>query len=127
MMSDQYAANLERQLDVEMEESMTAKHTPGPWIAASRISSVVGLPIVTSTGRLICDVNHVRETLHEKVAGDRAFNREAIANAALIAAAPEMLEALRAINVLTSPGTRTLDEMIRDMGYANGWARRAAH
>lgn len=34
-------------------------------------------------------------------------------------------QALRAINVLTSPGNRTLDELIRDMGYACDRARAA--
>ena len=71
------------------------KPTPGPWMAATAISSVVGLPVVAQTGRLICNVNHAHDPVHGKVAGDDAFNREAIANARLIAAAPELLDALR--------------------------------
>jgi hypothetical protein len=47
------------------------------------------------------------------------------ANARLIAAAPTMYEALKAINAMTSPGHRTFDEMIRDMGYACDRARAA--
>jgi len=72
-----------------------AKHTPGPWIAAAAISSVVGLPVVAGKGSLICNVNHAHDPLHGKVAGDDAFNREALANANLIAAAPDLLDALR--------------------------------
>jgi hypothetical protein len=42
----------------------------------------------------------------------------------LIAAAPEMYEALRLINKITSPGTRTLDDFMRDMSWACDEARR---
>ena len=75
-----------------------AQHTPGPWLAAEAVSSRVGLPVVRSGekgGRLICNVNCVADPMHGKVAGDDAFNREALANAKLIAAAPEMVNALR--------------------------------
>jgi hypothetical protein len=74
-----------------------SSHTPAPWLAATAISSVVGLPVVASKGRLICNVNHAHDPMHGKVAGDDAFNREALANARLIAAAPDLLAALDAL------------------------------
>ena len=66
------------------------------WIAAEAESSRVGLPVVASpSGRLICNVNCVADPLHGKVPGDDKFNREALAHARLIAAAPELLAALK--------------------------------
>jgi len=75
-------------------------HTPGPWVAASHPSSIVGWPIVAQTGRLICnlatppkDINRVGKALAEY----EAFIAECGANARLIAAAPDMLAALSAM------------------------------
>jgi hypothetical protein len=42
-----------------------------------------------------------------------------------IAATAKLVDALEAINRLISPGSRTFDEMIRDMGYACDTARAA--
>jgi hypothetical protein len=50
---------------------------------------------------------------------------EADANARLIAAAPELLAALKSINRLTSPGNRTLDDFMRDMDLACDISRAA--
>lgn len=76
-----------------------AAHTPGPWLAAASASSVVGWPIVQpGTGRLICNINYVQRTaIDPNVAGDRAFNAESKANSRLIAAAPELLDALQQV------------------------------
>lgn len=76
---------------------MSGDHVPGPWMAATGISSVVGLPVVAQQGRLICNVNHAHDPLHGKAPGDDAFNREALATARLIAAAPDLLDALSAL------------------------------
>lgn len=61
---------------------MSAKHTPGPWMAAAKPSSIVGWPVVAprAMGRSICNV-----TVHDEAQG----------NARLIAAAPDMLAALK--------------------------------
>lgn len=60
-------------------------HTPTPWVAAAKPSSIVGWPIVAQDGRLIANVNYVQHSnIDPKVPGDAAFNRESAANAALI-------------------------------------------
>lgn len=58
---------------------MTAKHTPGPWLL---------------TGFTVCDTTHHQRiaSLWPVLAGP--LREEAEANARLIAAAPELLEAL---------------------------------
>jgi hypothetical protein len=69
---------------------MTTKYTPGPWVHAVKRSKIVGLPVVQAgTGRFICDVTgfHVDDPA--------AFMGECLANARLIAAAPELVEALQ--------------------------------
>ena len=62
---------------------MTDQHTPGPWLADFGETTSVRL----SDGSRVATVNHLR--LHSRVAAS-----EAAANARLIEAAPEMLEAL---------------------------------
>lgn len=65
-------------------------HTRGPWIAAP-YSSVVGAPVVASpSGRSVANVTYFR--LGEDFA---AHDAESLANAKLIAAAPDLLEALK--------------------------------
>ena len=67
-----------------------SKHTPGPWMAASKASSIVGLPVVAKTGRSIASVTFFN-------LGERFdhHEQESYANARLIAAAPGMLAALK--------------------------------
>jgi hypothetical protein len=55
------------------------KHTPGPWEVGEYIGT--GQPIVTAEARDICAVED--------------YYKDGAANARLIAAAPDMLEALR--------------------------------
>jgi hypothetical protein len=62
-------------------------HTPRPWEAASKPSSVVGWPVVGELGTLIADVSTMSFP-------GQPIPKEALANARLIAAAPELLEAL---------------------------------
>jgi hypothetical protein len=71
-------------------------HTPGPWQAASAGSSIVGIPVVGPGGRAITSLHM---SLAREPLGDfdhRRYNAEQLANARLIAAAPELLAALQA-------------------------------
>ena len=71
------------------------RHTPGPWIAADGPSSVVGWPVVSQAGRSIC-----RLTWFERAspAGEAEETKEETrANAHLIAATPDLYEALKAM------------------------------
>jgi hypothetical protein len=68
------------------------KHTPGPWMAPP-YSSVVGLPIVASpSGRSIAKV-----TYFDLGEGFENHNAESVANARLIAAAPDLLAAIKKV------------------------------
>lgn len=70
---------------------MKAKHTPGPWrvFEHSWCDTSIGAP---GTSNAICrlDINHATEESQE------ADEAQMAANARLIAAAPELLEALKA-------------------------------
>lgn len=70
---------------------MSAQHTPGPWSVASKPSSVVGWPVCAELGTEVAYV----QTL---VFAGQPIPKEAQANARLIAAAPELLEALEAVS-----------------------------
>lgn len=67
---------------------MTTKHTPGPWLATGWENTVVNIPDTHHGGHL---------TICVYPASGQAPRSEAVANARLIAAAPDMLEALKAI------------------------------
>lgn len=75
------------------------KHTAGPWMAASSPSSVVGWPVVGPMGRSICNVSWMPKKAYPDAseADYAAFNTECEANACLIAAAPELLAALKVV------------------------------
>lgn len=74
------------------------KHaTPGPWMAASSPSSIVGWPVIAAGGRLICTIatppNNLRR-IGKEAANYEAYLKECGLNARLIAASPDMLAAL---------------------------------
>lgn len=76
-------------------DNRIAEHTPGPWIAAAGPSSIVGWPIVGNQGRAICAITWPRHMARTAVSEE--FYQECAANARLIAAAPALYEALRAM------------------------------
>lgn len=78
--------------------------TPGPWKAAAKISSVVGLPIVAprSMGR---SIGHAT-VMPKDMDGAEDFNREALANAAVMAAGPELVAMLQKYIEAVNPTDR---------------------
>ena len=70
------------------------QHTPGPWrvIIDDTGGSFTGWPSVSASESLDCSIVH-RAGFKQEYWGDLS-QREAIANARLIAAAPDLLEAL---------------------------------
>ena len=73
---------------------MSAKHTPGPWYCLPEYSN--GGEVHSAAG-IICDASIGR---NEREEYQKAHRAESEANARLIAAAPELLEALVACNEL---------------------------
>lgn len=63
-----------------------SKHTPGPWVHRTRLDH--GANIGTETGYAVCDMAYDYSSLPRE---------ELKADARLICAAPELLEALKAI------------------------------
>lgn len=72
-----------------------SKPTPGPWLNASGPSSIVGWPIVGPRGLSICSITWYPRDATVSDADWNAFMAERRANARLIAAAPDLLEALK--------------------------------
>jgi hypothetical protein len=66
-----------------------AKHTPGPWIAASYYDGMETLAVTAGSASIASVIMQPRGTPDDVP--------EALANARVIAAAPRMLEALRLI------------------------------
>lgn len=81
---------------------MTTKHTPGPWAAESAMSRDVShIRYITADGKIIASVRHRVEHTQD----------EALANAALFAAAPDLLAALQALHAYVRG---------QDAAYRNG-------
>ena len=84
---------------------MNAKYTPGPWL-------VNGVSVHTEDNQRIVGP------------GIGVPNEEAKANACLIATAPDLLEALKALlEVSIEPGMQDIDAWKRDKRHAEALAR----
>ncbi len=97
---------------------MTSKHTPGPWVVHDHPTDPYqyGHHVTTADGLTVCSVTYQLpvSTPHGVEEATR------VANAHLIAAAPEMLEALRAAwnCILDLPGTQAQVEATELVYYA---------
>ena len=69
-----------------------SKHTPGPWVVVGRLTKYVEARLV---GRLIQEVAACGPTM-----ADEGYGQQQEANARLIAAAPDLLEALQDVDAL---------------------------
>lgn len=94
---------------------MTTKHTPGPWHNFGRQRNVAGLPHSAVGAKTLL------ARVYSEAYGDDA---QETANARLIAAAPDLLEALRWIVLRTEeggyPDGRCLEEARAAIARATG-------
>ena len=97
-----------------------ADHTPAPWRVALCNGRPIGIFAPEDVGKPGAVGNIVRNN-----GIGLPGSPTALANAYLIAAAPDLLAALRSINKVASPGHRTMDELIRDLDYITDAARLA--
>lgn len=88
---------------------MADQHTPGPWLAASCPSSIVGWPVVAPGGRMICDIALGHKPPNISDGEWSAHYVEVEANAHLIASAPALAAALeRLVFVIDAAGLHNL-------------------
>ena len=84
-----------------------SKHTPGPWRDGGP-SAIGGWPVVgTGRGRIICYMRYAHP-----------IDSTTAANAQLIAAAPDMLEALEMARDARSPGEKICASAMRGRAIA---------
>ena len=85
--------------------SNPTKHTPGPWFTSDLFSTMVQIPAR--------DSGFVDGEIQVFGHGGSSYE-EAKANARLIAAAPELLEALKAVQALALPGATHIHQIVAD-------------
>ena len=78
--------------DSSHSDSSTVKHTPGPW-SLETVRTSVG--VCHQIGPLGCSTKLKSACLYDDCYSDRARDLQLLADARLIAAAPELLEALK--------------------------------
>lgn len=77
----------------------TQSHTPGPWKHGTPGNGRFCIYSAASHGRGICVMSNTQKISPQELEkyGDHGLNLEALANARLIAAAPELLQALHQV------------------------------
>ena len=100
-------------------------HTAGPWQTGTRERGRFCVYAPQSNGRGICVMSNTQQVSPEMVAkyGEHGLNVEADANARLIAAAPEMLDALKQWEIILSADCddgRTLTALRKLIAKAEG-------
>lgn len=83
---------------------MRTKYTPGPWVAKGQIVMGPGLPPHPTVESQIADCRRAWEC--------RLSEDEAEANARLIAAAPDMLEALQKLSAMYNDFSRMSFDLV---------------
>lgn len=99
------------------------KWTKGPWMMAAKPSSVVGWPIVSQQGRSIANLNYVGFMGDGE--GWKEFREESTANGSLIAAAPDLYEALEGMLAEWDKLTRYGSPIAKASNEAVNFARAA--
>lgn len=85
---------------------METKHTPGPWTAHYAASDALFVGPPDGDAPVICDlVSRLDQYDEETKTYTQVFQDEDLANAHLIAAAPDLLEALKSLMEAASDGS----------------------
>lgn len=92
---------------------MTSKHTPGPWVATPHPDQNVN----------VFAVGEITDEAFQYGLSHTVCYQNAEANARLIAAAPELLQACQAARALTPDGTHTAGVLDAAIAKAMGGAR----
>lgn len=95
---------------------MTSKHTPGPWIIKENFV-VAEFPGASAT--------FVAKPLHVRIDNGAGDVSKALANARLIAAAPELLEALKDLCTLAGGYGASPDDLRRALSNAEAVVKKA--
>lgn len=95
---------------------MKTKHTPGPWLVRyNSVTTALNLKIVDAEEQPVCEF---ADPLYANERNGIKSERESIANANLIAAAPELLATLQALvahgvcRILSSEDAHQLEQLI---------------
>jgi hypothetical protein len=103
----------------------TSKHTPGPWIYDTNVAKDY-FPVYTPKGALIAEINYPTRVITGLTRSMTEEERiEPVANAKLIAAAPDLLENLKNI-IWSFQGKSDLSNMQKKaIEYANEAIKKA--
>lgn len=104
--------------------TMTREHTPGPWHFSFESADPNWSIVMDRSGGIVANVNS--ETGPDAASAPATRKMPATATARLIAAAPDMLAALRRIDSICAPGESDPDRMAEMLAEIAAIAERAA-